>query len=142
MPDECKDQDQINIQEFLNEREKIRKVLGNIGGKKLNRFSKTFNVIFFILVLLAFSGVFFLKSIEHKIESIEIGVLLLSIKLAIFLYNEAKVTHFQFWMLSSLEMRLNNLNKNMETVKSDIVIIKKSIENIEEALKLKKQDKE
>lgn len=83
-----------------------------------------------------------MKSIEHKIESIEIGVLLLSIKLAIFLYNEAKVTHFQFWMLSSLEMRLNNLNKNMETVKSDIVIIKKSIENIEEALKLKKQDKE
>lgn len=142
MPDECKDQDQVNIQEFLKEREKIRKVLGNIGGKKLNRFSKTFNIIFFILVLFAFSGVFFFKTIEHKIESIEVGVLLLSIKLAIFLYNEAKVTHFQFWMLSSLEMRLNNLSKNMDIMKSDMKAIKESIEKIKEELEIKNQDKE
>ena len=40
-----------------------------------------------------------------------------------FLQNEAKVTHFQFWMLSSLEWRMNDMAKRLAKIDENIQIM-------------------
>ncbi len=97
------------IAHFIREKERIREIIGRIGGKPTIGV-RIVNIVIFILVI----GCFIMSLVLHGkfvIFSIELGVLLLSIKLALFLNNQAKMNHFQFWILSSLEWRLNEIYK-------------------------------
>jgi hypothetical protein len=48
--------------------------------------------------------------------SIEIGILLISIKIVWMIYKQTKVEHFQFWILNSIEFRLNNLSRQINGI--------------------------
>ena len=99
------------LEQFLREKEQIRHIVGQIGGKP-TPVSKIANIAMMAGIFLTFIGAFFLPEDFH-LPAIEVGLVLLSIKLFIFLHNEAKVIHFQFWMLSSLEWRLNDMSKRL-----------------------------
>ncbi|MCD6120505.1 MAG: hypothetical protein J7K04_01550 [Spirochaetales bacterium] len=101
-----------DIKEFLKERDRIREVVGRIGGKP-TKGEKAVNIIFVILVILAFIAALVFEGFPRLI-SIEIGILFVSLKIAYFLSNEAKVNHFEFWILSSMEWRLNDVIKRMD----------------------------
>jgi hypothetical protein len=71
--------------------------------------------------------VFILGGIFHTIPitlSLEIGVLLVSLKVAYMINSQEKVNHFQFWILTSLEFRLNEVSKNLKK-------LEKKLENID-----------
>lgn len=104
--------DEQDIREFLKERDRIREVVGRIGGKP-TKGEKAANIIFVILVICAFIAALLFEGFPRLI-SIEIGILFVSLKIAYFLSNEAKVNHFEFWILSSLEWRLNDVIKRMD----------------------------
>ncbi|MCK4665310.1 hypothetical protein KAU33_01080 [Candidatus Dependentiae bacterium] len=72
---------------FLKEKERIRKLIG----------------------ALLLHGV-------KRLISIEVGVLLISLKLIYFLHNEAKVNHFQFWILSTLEWKIGELDTKLKRI--------------------------
>jgi hypothetical protein len=111
------------VEEFRKEKERVRKIVGQIGGKRNLKNDKYINILFLIIVLI----VFILGGIFHTIPitlSLEIGVLLVSLKVAYMINSQEKVNHFQFWILTSLEFRLNEVSKNLKK-------LEKKLENID-----------
>lgn len=106
------------MEEFLAEKERIRQIVGQIGGKPnlVNRLTNVFIFVFIIATLIV--APFLPESFE--LPAVEVGLALISIKIFFMLQNEAKVTHFQFWMLSSLEWRMNAISKRLAQIDENI----------------------
>jgi hypothetical protein len=126
--DESTNQEKNNLkmeemEEFLKEKERIRQIVGQIGGKP-NLVSRITNVFIFVFIIATLVAAPFLPK-SFELPAVEVGLALISIKIFFMLQNEAKVTHFQFWMLSSLEWRMNTIAKRLERID----------ENIEKAVK-------
>ncbi len=113
------------LRSYREERERIKQFLGQIGGKSDLRHDKIVNVIFFILIvlLLAFDIARHALSIHIPLPpliSIEIGILLISIKIIWMMSRQRKVNHFQFWILNSIEFRINNVSRQLNALESVI----------------------
>ena len=105
------------IRSFEKERDKIRKIIGRIGGVPTPR-TRIINIIFIILVLLVF-GMSLVWGGRMRFFMIELGILLLSLKLVYFLEAHMRLNHFQFWILSSLEWRLDKVDKQLRELLKD-----------------------
>ena len=46
-----------------------------------------------------------------RLISLELGVLLVSIKIVFMIHSQQKVNHFEFWILNSIEYRMNDISK-------------------------------
>ncbi len=80
------------LEEFQKEKERVKNIIGKIGGKKRSVYGRYANTLFICIVL----SVFFIGGIFHKISfmlSIEIGVLLTSLKIAWMIHQQEKVNH-------------------------------------------------
>ena len=74
---------------------------------------------------------FLMGAIFHKIElalSLELGVLLVSIKIAWMIHDQQKTNHFQFWILNSLEFRINEIHKRAKKIERKLEEIEKTEE--------------
>ena len=111
MVDDIKKLSRKELEEFVREKEHIRKIVGQIGGKPTT-IAKVINVSMLVFILATLVAAPFIPK-ELELPAIEFGLVLLSIKIFMFLHNEAKVIHFQFWMLSSLEWRMNEIAKRL-----------------------------
>jgi len=109
------------LEQFKNEKEKIRNLVGQIGGKGSESQDLIVNMAFLAIII----GLFIFDILRHLFHinlplpplfSIEVGVLLVSIKIIWMIYKQTKVEHFQFWILNSIEFRLNNLSKQMNEI--------------------------
>ncbi len=103
------------LEEFNREKERIRKIVGEIGGKHHSKRHLYINLIFLSIVVVTF----LMGAIFHKIElalSLELGVLLVSIKIAWMIHDQQKTNHFQFWILNSLEFRINEIHKRAKKI--------------------------
>ena len=113
---------EAELVQFKKEKEQIRAILGRVGGVDHAKRDKLLNVVFVaILVLLLGHDV-----LQHALKfssplpplvSIELGVLLVSVKIIWMIHKQSKVEHFQFWILSSIEFRLNDVARDMREVK-------------------------
>lgn len=102
------------LQDFIRDKKKIRKIVGQVGGKP-TLVGKIVNITMLLFILATLIAAPFLPE-DLELPAVEIGLVLLSIKIFIFLRNEAKVMHFQFWMLSSLEWRMNDMAKRLKKI--------------------------
>jgi hypothetical protein len=100
------------IEEFKKQRGQVREIIGQIGGKP-TFMKKIFNIIFVVLVAVAF-GFSLVSKGRTEILMLEIIVLLVSAKFIYFLFLQAKVAHFQFWILSSIEWRINEIANKLQ----------------------------
>lgn len=109
---------QEELEEFQRERESIKNIIGSIGGKTSGKKDKLTNVAFIILIVILFT----LDIMRHILRinlplpalfSVEIGVLLVSIKIIWMIHKQMKVEHFQFWILNSIEYRINDISKKL-----------------------------
>jgi hypothetical protein len=106
------------LEQFRREKEKIRALVGQIGGAKSNRRDRVINVAFLSAIGLLFLGDL-LRHLLHAnvplppLVSIELGVLLVSVKIIWMIHKQSKVEHFQFWILNSIEFRLNEITKTV-----------------------------
>ena len=100
-----------DIEEFLAEREKIRNIIGKIGGK-VTFVSKATNFFWAAAVITTFVISIFMRDTPRLIM-IEVGVLLISLKIIYYFHRQARINHFQFWILSSIEWRLNEIVKKI-----------------------------
>jgi len=111
------------VEEFKQEKERVKKLLGNLGGSMSHRKESMINILFLVVVLVFFV----LEVVTHWLPpfvSLEVGLLFLSIKIVWMMYSAHKVNHFQFWILNSIEYRVNQVDKKI----SDL---EKKIENAE-----------
>ena len=97
------------IETFKKDKEKIKAIVGEIGGMpKLE--TKLLNILFLALVISCFVVSIISEGIG-RILSLEFAIAIVSIKLIYLMYNQARVNHFQLWILTSLEWRVNELIK-------------------------------
>lgn len=113
-PDEAPGTLDNDIDEYLKEKDRIRGILGRIGG-----MPRTPGIVLnaTLLVLVAACLVIALMVQEPTFLPFEIAILLISIKLIYVLRQSSKAIHFQFWMLSTIEWRLNEIARDLKALK-------------------------
>lgn len=105
------------IKSFEKDRDNIRKIIGKIGGIPTT-MARVVNSIFVVLVLTVFA-LSIVYGGKIRFFMIEVGILLLSLKLVYFLESQMRLNHFQFWILSSLEWRLDKIDKKLKEISSN-----------------------
>ncbi len=100
------------IRSFQKEREKIRSIIGRIGGVPSEK-ARLINIVFVLLVVVVFA-LSLVWGGRIRFFMLEVGILLLSLKLVYFLESHMRLNHFQFWILSSLEWRLDKIEKRLK----------------------------
>ncbi len=116
---------QEELEQFKKEKEHIREIVGRIGGQGTQRRDKIINIIFILLIVSLFildmcHQIFGLKIALPPTISLELGILFVSIKIIWMIHKQEKVAHFQFWILNSIEFRLNNMSKEFRKFKKKI----------------------
>ena len=104
------------IESFKQEKERVRMIIGKIGGvPTLNSKIANYSFVFLLVITLGISLYF-----AHSVNIImgEIAVALVSFKLIYLMHSQTRVNHFQLWILSSLEWRLNEMVKDIDQLKN------------------------
>lgn len=113
------------LEQFRKEKERIRMLVGQIGGKHSQKQDQYMNIGFITAMVI----LFFLDILRHvfhinvplpQMFSIELAVLLVSIKIIWMIHKGTKVEHFQFWVLNSIEFRLNDLSKHVRAIEKKL----------------------
>ncbi len=100
---------------YLKEKEKVRQLVGQIGGQQNSRKHRILNAAFLIVVglLFTFDLTRHLLNLEitgfPALLSIEFAILLVSLKVIWMIHTQTKVDHFQFWVLNSIEFQINSI---------------------------------
>jgi hypothetical protein len=114
------------LEHYKDEKERVRKVLGQIGGKTSKRQDRLINIIFLIVVLSLFlfdilREVFsVVVSSLPRFLSMELALLLVSLKIIWMIHRQSKVDHFQFWVLNSIEFQINLMTKRLRELEEKI----------------------
>jgi len=116
---------QEELEQFRREKEQIRAIVGRVGGVQASQRDKIVNIAFIAAIALLFTvdllrHVLGLHVPLPPVFSLELGVLLVSIKIIWMIHRQSRVEHFQFWILSSIEFRLNDLAKQMRRVEDQL----------------------
>ncbi|MGL4629377.1 hypothetical protein [Cetobacterium sp.] len=111
------------LQEFQKEKERIRNIVGQIGGSSSNQ-NKIVNTLLIVIIvaLLVLGGIF------NRITSslaIQVAILFSVIKLIWMFYESQRASHFQFWILNSLEFRINEIYKKVKKIEKELDELKK-----------------
>jgi hypothetical protein len=109
------------LEQFRKEKERIRLLVGQIGGKGSERRDHWMNVGFITAMAFLFAfdlvrHIYHLQTPLPQMFSLELAVLLVSIKIIWMIHKGTKVEHFQFWVLNSIEFRLNDLSKHVREI--------------------------
>lgn len=106
------------IESFKKEKERVRAIVGRAGGVP-SVHSRMINWIFMIFLFGCVGASLAHAWHVHDIQGIflELAVAAVSIKLIYLMNNQARVNHFQLWILSSLEWRLNETAKEIQTLR-------------------------
>ena len=110
------------LEHYRNEKERIRDVIGQIGGKSRKKHNKIVNIVFLVLVI----GFFVFDVLRHVLSLqwdflppsllLEITVLLVSVKIVWMIHTQGKIDHFQFWVLNSIEFQLNMISRRIGAI--------------------------
>jgi len=98
---------------FNSERDRIRHLIGEIGGTKYSKKDNIINLIFLGVII----TLFVLEQTTHFLPpmiSLEVSVLLVSIKIVWMIHSQHRYNHFVFWILNSIEFRVNELSSSVK----------------------------
>ena len=114
------------LEQYKSEKDQIRDVVGQIGGQTSRKWHNTLNVIFLIVVLGAFLFDLGRHVFDWEIAIIppflllEAAVLLVSLKIIWMIHMQTKVDHFQFWILNTIEFRVNMMTRRLANIEAAI----------------------
>ena len=117
------------LEHYKAEKEKIRDIVGGIGGRASPRRRKAINSLFLILVIAAFAFEVLRLTLGWQIPYLpsvlvlEIAVLLVSIKIIWMIHMQSKVDHFQFYVLHSIEFQMNMLARRINDLSKAVSAI-------------------
>ena len=103
------------LEHFQQEKERVRAIIGKIGGVPKFR-TKLINVIFILIIAISVAGSI-IGGEKTRLLMIELATVTLSIKIIYMIHLQMRVNHFQFWILSSLEWRLNEGMRHIKQLK-------------------------
>jgi len=103
------------IAEFNKERDRIRHMIGAIGGAKYSKRDMIINFGFLFLIVAMFAVEIATQWLPTYF-SIEISLLLVSIKIVWMIHAQQKYNHFVFWILNSIEFRINEDSQRLRRI--------------------------
>lgn len=111
------------LRRFQEEKETIRSVVGQIGGTTSRKRDKVITTVFIILLILLFAAdiarhILGISVPLPPLFSIEVGVLLVSIKIIWMIHNQTRIEHFQFWILNSIEFRIDQMSNRLRNIEN------------------------
>lgn len=107
------------LENFQKEKEVVRAIVGKIGGVPTFH-TKIVNTIFIVIIV----GSLMVSIFGHKISEnfhlimIEIATVAISVKILYMMHCQNRVNHFQLWMQSSIEWRINEIIKIVRKIES------------------------
>lgn len=111
------------LQEYQKDQEEIRKIIGSIGGQRDNQY-RIISILFIVIIAVILCAGIIFKKISPT-TTILVAILLSIVKIIWMQLEAQKSMHFQFWILNSLETRINDIYSNQRK-------ILKKIEQLEE----------
>ena len=108
-----------DLEEYTKEKDRLKQILGSIGGRSFSKRDNIINIAFLTIILVLFT----LEITTHFLPafvSLEISVLLVSIKIVFMIHNQHKVNHFQFWILNSIEYRVNEIGRQIKRLEKEM----------------------
>ena len=95
------------LEHFQQEKERVRAIIGKIGGVPKFR-TKLINAIF-ITIIAATVVVSMVGGSDLRLLMIEVAIVTLSAKIIYLIHCQNRIDHFKFWILSSIEWRINEM---------------------------------
>jgi len=112
------------LEDYKNQKEKVEKLVNMIGGKKGFKFTlfidRALIVVLILVLILDLLHHFLGFTIVPPLMTIEIGILLVSIKVLWIAHKRTQSEHFMFWFLSSLEARVNKTNMELKKLRDKL----------------------
>ena len=107
------------LEHYRHERQQIRDLVGQVGGRSHRRRDWAINLTFLVLVV----GFFAFDVLRHAaglhvpglppLMLLEVALLLVSLKIIWMIHLQTKVNHFQFWILNSIELRVGQMSRRL-----------------------------
>ncbi len=104
------------LEHFQQEKERVRAIIGKIGGVPKFR-TKLVNVIFIIVIAISVV-VSIIGGEQLRLLMIELATVTLSIKIIYMIHLQMRVNHFKFWILSSIEWRINEVMTHVKQLET------------------------
>jgi len=129
------------LKRFQEEKEKIRNIVGQIGGKSSRKRDRAITVTFVVLLLLLFAADVSRHMLGISVPlpplfSLEVGVVLVSIKIIWMIHNQTRIEHFQFWILNSIEFRVDQMAKHLRRIENQLREVHDAEQSASERLRL------
>ena len=106
------------LKELEKEKDRIRQIVGKIGGKNNTQVKRVNSLLIgMIIALLFMGGVLRKMSLELTMY---LAILLGITKIIWMLYETKKSNHFQFWILNSIEVRINEMANKINKIEKKI----------------------
>ena len=103
------------LEQFQKEKDRVRAIVGKIGGVPKFR-TKLINVIFILIIVVSVIGSI-IGGERLRLLMIELATVTLSMKIIYMIHYQMRVNHFKFWILSSIEWRINEMAKQIKQLK-------------------------
>jgi len=103
------------LEHFEQEKERIRAIIGKIGGVPQFR-TKLINVLFIIIIVIAGTISIFAGE-KLRLLMVELTTVMLSVKIIYMIHIQMRVNHFKFWILSAIEWRINEMMTLVKQIK-------------------------
>nr|WP_314530525.1 hypothetical protein [uncultured Fusobacterium sp.] len=98
-----------DLNEFLKEKEEMRDIIGKIGGSNNSQY-RLMTTLFAGIILVIFVTGIILRRLSPTL-TISLSILIAAFKIIWMQQQSQKSMHFQFWILNSIEIRINELDK-------------------------------
>ena len=114
------------LEQYRAEKDRIRGVLGQIGGVSTTKRDEIINILFLVIVVLLF--VFDLVRELLRLElgglphflSTQLALFIISLKIVWMIHRQTRVDHFQFWILHSIEFQINLISQQLKELEGRI----------------------
>jgi hypothetical protein len=114
LEDEISDLKQ-ELEYFQQEKERVRAIIGKIGG--VPKFQTKLINIIFVSIIMVSVVISIIGGESLRLLMIELATVTLSAKIIYMIHLQMRINHFQFWILSSIEWRINETIKHMKQLK-------------------------
>ncbi len=100
------------LEEYKLEKERVRKIVGQIGSRKGSKYHKVVNQLLLLIILLVFILGAIFNTISYTL-ALQVATFFAALKAIWLIHEQQKINHFQFWILSSLELKVNEIEKKL-----------------------------
>ena len=104
------------LESFQLEKEQVRAIIGKLGGIRSFR-TRLINAVFIIVIVVSVV-VSVVCGDKWRLLMIELATVALSVKIIYLIHYQMRINHFKFWILSSIELRVNEIMKQVRELKN------------------------